>query len=550
MSARTLPFFALLLSAALIAGCDDGSPVGGAYDDPAGSDGGAGGFGGEGGGHTGNAADAGRAPEPEPEPGLAPPPAADRGEAEPPPPPPGDDLGMFEEAEENPFVDTADDPLSTFSVDTDTASYTLMRRALLERGVLPPAASVRLEEYLNFFKYAYPAPAPGDAEPFAIHLEGAPSPFGEGLHLLRIGIKGLEIPEEERDPANLVFLVDVSGSMRAPDKIGLVKFSLARLLDGLRPSDTVAIVTYAGADAVVLEPTPVARRAEILDAVDAFEATGSTNGAAGIRTAYALAQDAFREGGINRVVLCTDGDFNVGVRGEELVQLVESWRDQRIFLTVLGYGLGNLNDAFIEELTNRGEGNYAYVDSQNEALRVLGERLVGTLQVIAKDVKIQVEFDPEAVQRFRLVGYENRVLEHDDFRDDTVDAGEIGSGHSVTAFYEVELIEGAEDKDVATVRVRHKPPEGGESAEVEFGLPIEAVHGAFDDASVDLRFAAAVAEFGEILRHSMHSEGGAGLEQVRALALATDPAPESDRGEFVRLVEMALELWPAEAAGQ
>lgn len=465
--------------------------------------------------------------------------------APPPEPAPGQPIGTFEDVGENAWVDAAEDPLSTFSIDVDTASYTIMRRSITG-GWLPDPASVRIEEYINFFSYDYPAPTLDDPEPFAIHLEGAPSPFGPELHLLRVGIKGAEVPAGERLPANLVFLVDVSGSMHSADKIGLVKYSLGQLLDGLHGDDTVALVTYASRDEVLLTPTPVRRRGEIMAAVDGLSAGGSTNGAAGITTAYDLAESAFAEEGINRVVLCTDGDFNVGVTGEALVQLVESWRDRGIFLTVLGFGTGNLNDAFIENLTNRGEGNYAYIDSQREAQRMLGEQLVGTLQTIAKDVKIQVEFDPAAVRRFRLVGYENRVLNHDDFVDDTVDAGEIGAGHTVTALYEVELQDAraAADTALATVRVRHKAPGGGDSLEIARGLPMAALAETIEAASADLRFAAAVAEFAEILSESSHTEG-ADFGAILTLLAGADvtSAGTGERSEFAALVEQARMLW-------
>ncbi len=549
---RNLTWMAAMVAAAMFAsGCDDGgSDKEAAGGDSANYDGGTYGGGGApgmagdpgaGGGGPGQGApydpgfDASAPPSAAADAGVAPPPVDEDGDGR------DDNFGRIVE---NPFVDTAVDPMSTFAVDVDTASYTIARRAL-DEGRLPDPDSVRIEEFINFFRYADPAPTPDDPEPFTINLEAAPSTFGEGMHLLRVGIKGLEVPAAERAPANLVFLVDVSGSMQSPDKIGLVQYSLTQLTNGLRPTDTLSIVTYAGADRVLLPPTEVGDRTAILDAIASLEAGGSTAGAAGITTAYELAQQAFVAEGINRVVLCTDGDFNVGVTGEPLVQLVESWRDRGITLTVLGYGHGNLNDDFLEQLTNRAEGQYAYIDSRNEALRMLGRDLVGTLQVIAKDVKIQVEFDPGAVARFRLVGYANRVLAHEDFRDDTVDAGEIGSGHGVTAFYEVELQpEPVVDAPLATVRLRYKKPSGGESREVETALPQDAVHLELGDASPALRFGAAVAEFAEILFGSGHSEG-ARFEEVAELAQSA-AGEDEDRQEFVRLVNRAATLWDAE----
>lgn len=452
----------------------------------------------------------------------------------------------------NEFIDTAEDNLATFSIDVDTASYTLMRRMVLD-GSLPSPAQVRTEEYINFFKYDYPTPQPGSVEPFSINLEAAPSRFGEDLHLLRVGIKGLEIPAEERAPTNLVFLVDVSGSMSSSNKLGLVKFALQTLTNSLRPEDTLSIVTYAGADRVVLEPTPVGDRAAVLQAIEDLIAGGGTNGAAGIDTAYELAEGAFIEGGVNRVVLCTDGDFNVGITDEPLVQLVESWRDRDITLSVLGFGAG-FNDSFLEELTNRGNGNYAFIDSRNEALRVLGDNLVGTLQVIAKDVKIQIALNAETVTRYRLIGYENRVLNDEDFDNDAIDAGEIGSGHSVTAYLEVELVEGVTPGDeaglLAEVQVRHKKPDQDVSELSSEVLQIADMRDDFGAATADFRFAAAVAEFAEILRHSPHSEGDDfdGVYDTAFEALGEIPA--NDRGEFLELISLARDLHTTDNDGQ
>ena len=460
------------------------------------------------------------------------------------PPQSGD---QFEEVGTNPFIDTAEDVLSTFSIDADTASYTIFRRDL-QAGRLPLPESVRIEEFVNFFKFDYPAPDSEALQPFSINLEGAPSHFGDGLELLRIGIKGQEIPADDRSPANLVFLVDVSGSMSHPDKIGLVKYSLTTLTNALRPTDTVAIVTYAGSDSIALQPTSVENRAAIFDAIATLTAGGSTHGAAGIQTAYELAEQGFVAGGVNRVVLCTDGDFNVGMTGEPLVQLVESWRDRHIYLSVLGYGYGNLNDAFLEDLTNRAEGNYAFIDNRNEALRVLGDNLVSTIQVIAKDVKIQVEFNPDVVARFRLIGYENRILAHQDFRDDQVDAAEIGSGHFVTAYYELERNEAVGDNldanaALATVRIRFKAPESDVSDEVAQEIQLQTFQARFDDASEDFRFGAAVVELAEILRHSEHSDRPR-FDEVRQIASEALGVESPDRLEFLELVSLATDLWP------
>ena len=449
----------------------------------------------------------------------------------------------------NPFVDTTEDVLSTFSVDVDTASYTMTRRSL-QNGALPQPDRVRIEEFVNFFGTRDIAPSADAGRPFHVNLEGAPSPFGEDLHLLRVGVKGFEISPEERQGANLVFLVDVSGSMNSPGKLDLVRYSLNRLIRMLKPTDTLSIVTYASRDEVILTPTPVSERSTIIDALAQLTSGGGTNGAAGIETAYQLADQARIEGGINRVILCTDGDFNVGISGETLVQRVESWRDRGVQLTVLGYGNPNrFNDDFLQELSQRAEGNYSFIDSPNEALRVLGDRLVGTLQVIAKDVKIQVEFNPEVVERFRLIGYENRILNHEDFEDDTVDAGEIGSGHTVIALYELDLHEDASDGDIATVRVRHKEPAEGpdaESVENAFEYAHDQLLESFEAGSEELRFSAAVAEFAEILRHSPHTEG-ARFDRIIEIANEAlwwiDGDPQPDREEFVELVELAQSLW-------
>ncbi len=440
----------------------------------------------------------------------------------------------------NPVVDAAEDNLATFSIDVDTASYTYMRRTLQSGAVLEPSR-VRVEEFINFFPYHYEAPSPESAAPFSIDVEAAPSPFGQGQQLLRVGIQGMEIPEEDRAPTNLIFLVDVSGSMHSPEKIGLVKYSLHTLVNALRPQDTLGIVLYAGSDRVLLEPTEIADRGAVLDAIHNLSTGGGTHGAAGIRTAYELAESAFREGGINRVVLCTDGDFNVGVSGEDLVREVESWRARDITLSVLGYG-GQFNDFFLEELTNRGNGNYAFIDNRNEALRVLGENLVGTLQVIAKDVKIQVELNRELVESYRLIGYENRRLNDEDFRNDNVDAGEIGAGHSVTAYLELtmrdDIAPDARERALVDVKLRYKKPDQDISAEVNHLFLLRSMSASRNGASDSFLFGAAVAEFGEILRQSPYSDGN--LDAVKTLAESTlAPLPTPAESEFLRLIDLA-----------
>ena len=445
----------------------------------------------------------------------------------------------YQDYGENDFVDTATQNTSTFGADVDTASYTIMRRDILA-GRLPAKDSVRVEEYVNYFRLDDAAPPEG---PFSLSLEMAPSFFGEENHrLLRIGIKGKEIPIEERDPANLVFLVDVSGSMYDWNKLPLVQWSLKQLVQKLAPTDTLGIAVYASAQGAVMQPTAVENKAKVLEAIDAMQASGSTNGEGGIRLAYQMAESAFRPGGTNRVVICTDGDFNVGLTGNALVALIEEYRSKGIFLTMLGFGQGNLNDATMEQLADKGNGNYAYIDSQNEALRVLGENLVSTLQVIAKDVKIQVEFDAEAVSRYRLVGYENRVMSNTDFDDDSKDSGDLGAGHQVTAFYELETVGQVSQGRAATVRIRYKEPAGETSQLIERDFLLEDAVPAFGEATQAFRFAAAVTEYAEILRSSKHSTG-ARFDDILSVAQETSGGL-ADREEFGELVLKAGALHP------
>ncbi|WAS92184.1 vWA domain-containing protein [Nannocystis punicea] len=434
---------------------------------------------------------------------------------------------------ENAFKRVTDDPLSTFSIDVDTASYSNVRR-FLEDGQLPPADAVRIEEMINYFTYAYPEPE--GAQPFSVRTEVAACPWNDRARLVQIGIKGKSLAPAEIPPRNLVFLLDVSGSMASADKLPLLQRSLTMLVADLRPVDSVGIVVYAGAAGVVLEPT--SDRDAIVAAIDKLYAGGSTNGGQGIEAAYALAQRSFRKGGINRVILATDGDFNVGVSSEGALQrLIEQKRDSGIFLSVLGFGTGNVKDSTMELLADKGNGNYAYIDSLQEARKVLVEQAGATLVTIAKDVKIQVEFNPLKVGAYRLVGYENRVLAHQDFNDDSKDAGEIGAGHTVTALYEV-LPPGAEGAvpgvdplryqqekaapaasagsgELMHVKLRFKQPEGGDSQLLT--MPVADPGSALDAASADLRFAAAVAMFGMKLRNSEHARS-VSYRQIRGLA--------------------------------
>jgi len=446
----------------------------------------------------------------------------------------------------NDFREASEDNLATFSLDVDTASYT-MARSRIRAGVLPPPQSVRVEEFINFFDYNQSPPRTTDGTPFAVHLESAPSPFGDtgNRRLLRVGVQGIEVPQDQRPAANLVFLVDVSGSMQDSNKLPLVQFALTTLVNTLRPDDTIGIVVYAGHEAVLLEPTSVANRGVLLSTIENLSAGGSTNGEGGIRAAYDLAQQHFRQGGINRVVLCTDGDFNVGLTGNALIRLIERYRRRQITLTVLGFG-HDANDRDMEQLADRGNGSYAFVDSRNEALRVLGRNLQGTIQVIAADVKVQVVFNPEVVARFRLIGYENRVLAHRDFENDAVDAAEIGSGQFVTAYLEYELRPGVQvpqdARNLVTVRLRYKRPGEDQSIERRFTMPVRNVRASFESASPVFRFGAAVAEFAEILRRSEHSVGSRFNDVVR-IAQSSTWSQSSDTQEFIDLVRSAQQLW-------
>ncbi|MFZ5496694.1 MAG: YfbK domain-containing protein [Verrucomicrobiota bacterium] len=467
---------------------------------------------------------------------------------------------------DNDYQRVKDQPLSTFSVDVDTAAYANVRR-FLNQGQRPPADAVRIEELVNYFSYHYTPPA-GPA-PFAAHLEVASAPWAPEHRLVRIGLKGREVSDAARPAANLVFLVDVSGSMQSPHKLPLVRQSLRLLVDKLRPDDRVALAVYAGSSGLALPSTPVSRKADILEAIDRLEAGGSTNGALGIHLAYDIAKANFIAGGVNRVILATDGDFNVGTTSEgELVRLVGEKAKSGVFLSVLGYGMGNLKDGTLEQLADKGNGNYAYIDSLAEARKALVEQAGGTLVTIAKDVKIQVEFNPAQVAAYRLIGYENRLLAKEDFNNDAVDAGEIGAGHTVTALYEV-VPAGAElpvetpavdelkyqqvetpnakrqisnSGELLTVKIRYKEPAGDVSSKLEFALSDTGAR--FEEASQDFKFAAAVAAFGMALRDSPH-KGSLTLADVSAwgrAGLGSDAGGQ--RGEFLGLVEKAQALMP------
>jgi Ca-activated chloride channel family protein len=452
---------------------------------------------------------------------------------------------------ENPFVLVGQEAVSTFSIDVDTASYSIVRRSLMQQNRLPAPDEVRIEEMLNYFPYQDPPPPATSPDPFAIRVEVARCPWNAGNRVARIGIAGKPIVQAARKPSNLVFLVDVSGSMDQPNKLPLVQWGLQRLVEQLGENDRVAIVVYAGSSGLVLPSTSCLKKAEILARIEELRAGGSTNGGAGIQLAYDLAAANFINEGVNRVILATDGDFNVGVTNQdELVRLIESKAKgpKPVFLTVLGFGMDNLKDGTLEKLADKGNGHYAYIDRMEEAYKVLVEEMGATLDVIAKDVKIQVEFKPELVRAYRLVGYENRVMPNQDFRDDRKDGGEIGAGHHVTALYEYVPAEaapappadGGPSPASFTVRLRYKQPQGDVATEIERPVVDRGVD--YADASDDFKFASAVAGFGMVLRHSP-SVGSLTLPGVIELAsptLAHDPG--GYRREFMGLVQRARDI--------
>lgn len=419
---------------------------------------------------------------------------------------------FFKDSGTNPFIDTEDDKFSTFGMDVDTASYSVMRRYLRD-GHLPPSEAIRVEEFVNAFDYNYTPPAD---EAFAIHLEGAPSKFGEGkrLQLLRVGIQGRVVPDNARKDAILTFVIDVSGSMNMENRLGLVKQALTLLLEQLRPGDEVGIVVYGSHARVVLPHTGIENREYIVAAINSLAPDGVTNAEEGLRLGYKLALKNSKSGCINRVILCSDGVANVGHTGPDaILKEIGTYVKEGFMLTTVGFGMGNYNDVLMEQLANKGNGSYAYVDTLSEAKRIFVENLTGTLQVIAKDAKIQVEFNPETVSRFRLLGYENRRFAHEDFRNDAVDAGEVGAGHSVTALYEIKLHENSVGQ-LATVSIRHENPDTRHVTEVNESLSTDVLKGTFEEATPAFQLAASVAEFAEILRGSFWAQKGS-LEDVR-----------------------------------
>ena len=466
--------------------------------------------------------------------------------------PPDFNTEEYDRIYENPFMAVVQEPLSTFSIDVDTASYANTRRFLTENR-LPPPDAVRLEELINYFTYDYPQPT-GD-EPFSITTELAVAPWNPEHELLLVGLQGQQLETEVLPPNNLVFLLDVSGSMDEPNKLPLLKAAIKLLAEQMDGDDRIAIVVYAGAAGLVLEPTPGSETSQILAAIDALEAGGSTAGGAGIELAYQVAKENFLPEGNNRVILATDGDFNVGPSSDgELVRLIEGKRDDGIFLTVLGLGTGNYQDAKMEQLANKGNGNYAYLDSLLEAKKALVTEMGGTLVAIAKDVKLQIEFNPAEVKAYRLLGYENRLLEAQDFNDDQKDAGELGAGHSVTALYELIPADSAApvpgvdplqyqestvlpSDDLLTLKLRYKQPDGDTSQLVQQALQRQDIWQS--TPSENMQFASAVAEFGLLLRNSEY-KADADYEAVFIRAAQSRGADfYGYRAEFLDLVQQA-----------
>lgn len=471
---------------------------------------------------------------------------------------------------ENGFQNVAQHPLSTFSIDVDNAAYANVRRFLNE-GQLPPPDAVRIEEMINYFPYPYAQPK--GEHPFSIALDAGKTPWNPQTQLVLIGLKARDIANADLPPQNLTFLIDVSGSMEDPNKLPLLKKAFALLVQQLRPQDCVAMAVYAGAAGVVLESTPGSRKEEILAALERLQAGGSTAGGAGLKLAYRLAEQGFRKQGNNRVILASDGDFNVGESSDgAMVRLIEKERETGISLSVLGFGMGNYKDSKMEQLADKGNGNYAYIDNLQEARKVLVEQMGGTLQTLAKDVKLQVEWNPGRVKAYRLLGYENRLLRDEDFNDDTKDAGEIGAGHTVTALYEVVPV-GSDvslpkvdalkyggataqeansrfrkpqvynpmDEEMLTVKFRYKPPQGSQSKLFSQVLK-DLGNRRLEDASETLRFTAAMAGFGMLLRESAYRGDLSWAQIIRLAEGARGFDPEGYRAESVRLMRLAEAL--------
>lgn len=466
---------------------------------------------------------------------------------------------QYEETDPNPVKLTSEEPVSTFSSDVDTTAYSVMRRYVFSNNQLPPSDSVRIEEYVNYFDYQYKEPESADA-PFTPTVWVTPSPWNAETRLMHIGVKGFDIQPAEAPNANIVLLLDVSGSMRAENKLPLVKKSVELLVEEMSRDDTISIVVYAGAAGVVLEPTSGNRKTKIIEALNALEAGGSTAGGEGLDLAYKLAEENFAKDKVNRVILATDGDFNVGVvDADSLEDFVARKRKTGIYLTVLGFGEGNYNDVIAQKLVQAGNGVAAYIDTLNEARKVLVREFRSTLFPIAKDLKFQVEFNPAVVAEYRLIGYETRLLNREDFNNDAIDAGDIGSGHTVTALYEVALVgsdarliddlryqpaapvAGSTD-EFAFVRLRYKQPEGSESRLIEHPVLVDDAFSSLKDAPRDARFASAIAAYGQKLQRAGYTDGYTYDEIIALAQKAKGDDPYGDRAEFINIVRAAAKL--------
>ena len=470
-----------------------------------------------------------------------------------PPPPQQRNAETYKEIKENSFVAVAQQPVTTFSADVDRAAYANVRR-IIGYGQIPPKDAVRIEEMVNYFDYDYPAPEEGSVSPLRVSPELAPAPWNPNHLLLRIGLQAKKIDLAKAPPSNIVFLIDVSGSMDEENKLPLLKSSFKMLLEQLRPDDKIAIVTYANGTKVALPSTSVKDKEKIIKVLDNLYASGGTSGGRGIQLAYEQAQKSFIKNGNNRIILATDGDFNIGINNTtDLEKFIEKQRESGIYMSVLGFGIGNYRDDMAETIADKGNGNYAYIDNITEAKKVLVNELSGTLFAVAKDVKLQLEFNPKYVKEYKLIGYENRMLANEDFTNDKKDAGEIGAGHTVTALYELvpsdgkvaqslryqsqELNEKGKGNELGFLKIRYKDPKVKDAKSVEITEPLIFNKKALKDTSTDYRFAASVAEFGILLRDNSN-KANATYDQVIELAEgAIGKDPEGYRKEFVRLVK-------------
>ena len=470
-----------------------------------------------------------------------------------PPPPQQRNAETYKEIKENSFVAVAQQPVTTFSADVDRAAYANVRR-IIGYGQIPPKDAVRIEEMVNYFDYDYPAPEEGSASPLRVSPELAPAPWNPNHLLLRIGLQAKKIDLAKAPPSNIVFLIDVSGSMDEENKLPLLKSSFKMLLGQLRPDDKIAIVTYANGTKVALPSTSVKDKEKIIKVLDNLYASGGTSGGRGIQLAYEQAQKSFIKNGNNRIILATDGDFNIGINNTtDLEKFIEKQRESGIYMSVLGFGIGNYRDDMAETIADKGNGNYAYIDNITEAKKVLVNELSGTLFAVAKDVKLQLEFNPKYVKEYKLIGYENRMLANEDFTNDKKDAGEIGAGHTVTALYELvpsdgkvaqslryqsqELNEKGKGNELGFIKIRYKDPKVKDAKSVEITEPLVFNKKALKETSTDYRFAASVAEFGILLRDNSN-KANATYDQVIELAEgAIGKDPEGYRKEFVRLVK-------------